>query len=128
LIGGVLAMGHRGTGKSTAVRALAQVLPPLEVVAGCRFHCDPHRPEEWCSECRDRFPSSEEDCPLPPTETLPTPVVDLPLGTTEDRLLGTLDLEKALREGVKAFEPGLLARAHRGFLYIDEVNLLEDAL
>lgn len=140
LIGGVLAMGHRGTGKSTTVRALARVLPPLAVVRGCRFHCDPQRPEEWCSECHERFPQRAggpafAHDPSAPGNRFPegvevdyieTPFVDLPLGTTEDRLLGSLDMEKALREGIKAFEPGLLARAHRGFLYVDEVNLLDD--
>lgn len=133
LIGGVLAMGHRGTGKSTTVRALARVLPPLPVVRGCRFHCDPARPDEWCSECHDRFPHGADrrgpagsSSAGAAVDYIETPFVDLPLGTTEDRLLGSLDMEKALREGIKAFEPGLLARAHRGFLYVDEVNLLDD--
>lgn len=118
-IGGVMVFGDRGTGKSTAVRALASLLPALKVVAGCRFQCDPDRPR---------------NCPVPcvhadgggKVEKAPVPFVDLPLGATEDRVVGALDLERALAHGEKRFEPGLLARANRGFLYIDEVNLLED--
>ncbi len=117
-IGGVMVFGDRGTGKSTAVRALAALLPPLIAVEHCRYHCDPHG--EGC-------PDHPEPAGLP-TETVATPVVDLPLGATEDRVVGALDLEHALTRGEKRFEPGLLARAHRGFLYIDEVNLLEDHL
>ncbi|MBO8140551.1 MAG: magnesium chelatase ATPase subunit I [Firmicutes bacterium] len=124
LIGGVLALGDRGTAKSTAVRALAQLLPPLEAVDGCPFRCDPGRPDEWCSLCRERDASGER---LAAVE-VPVPVVDLPLGASEDRVVGSLDIEAALVRGEKVFEPGLLARANRGFLYIDEVNLLEDHL
>jgi magnesium chelatase subunit I len=118
-IGGVLALGDRGTGKSTAIRALAALLPPMRVMPGCRFNCEPGRPAACC-----------EDCARPALRavTARVPVVDLPLGATEDRVVGALDLERALSQGEKAFEPGLLARAHRGFLYIDEVNLLEDHL
>jgi magnesium chelatase subunit I len=123
-IGGVIIMGHRGTGKSTAVRALADLLPPIKKVKGCAYGCDPDRSNELCSECLARLP---DDGHLP-TERGLVPVVDLPLGATEDRVCGTLDIERALVEGVKAFEPGLLARANRGFLYIDEVNLLDDHL
>ena len=123
-IGGVLIMGHRGTGKSTAVRALADLLPPIRKAQGCAFHCDPQRPAEWCSECLTRRDGRR----ALPSELGPVPVVELPLGATEDRVTGTLDIEHALTRGVKAFEPGLLARANRGFLYIDEVNLLEDYL
>ncbi len=119
-IGGVLVFGDRGTGKSTAVRALAALLPAMAVVPGCRYRCDPAAPEAWCDECRARAPSGEDWAPVP--------VVDMPLGATEDRVVGALDLERALARGEKAFEPGLLARANRGFLYIDEVNLLEDHL
>ena len=119
-IGGVLVFGDRGTGKSTAVRALAALLPPLPVVAGCRYRCDPATPDTWCDECRAR--------PAIEATLAPVPVVDLPLGATEDRVVGALDLERALARGEKAFEPGLLARANRGFLYVDEVNLLEDHL
>ena len=122
-IGGVLVFGDRGTGKSTAVRALAGLLPPMEVVAACRYGCDPDAPSAWCSECVAR--TARENAKR---RKAPVPVVDLPLGATEDRVVGALDLERALSQGVKAFEPGLLARANRGFLYIDEVNLLEDHL
>ncbi len=117
MMGGVLALGDRGTGKSTAVRALAQLLPDMSVVPGCRYNCDPAR---GCA--------MPDDCALDGAAEVPVPVVDLPLGASEDRLVGALDLERALTRGEKAFEPGLLARAHRGFLYIDEVNLLEDHL
>ncbi len=121
-IGGVLVMGHRGTGKSTAVRALAALLPPIKAIVGCPYGCAPDHPAGACEVCtapaRAAFAA----------RTVPVPVVDLPLGATEDRLVGTLDIEQALGAGVKAFEPGLLARANRGFLYIDEVNLLDDHL
>ena len=122
-VGGVLAFGDRGSGKSTAVRALAALLPRMKVVAGCRYNCDPDRPAEFCDDCRARAAKGG----LKSTQA-PVPVVDLPLGATEDRVVGALDLERALAHGEKAFEPGLLARAHRGFLYIDEANLLEDHL
>ncbi len=123
-IGGVLAFGDRGTGKTTAVRSLAALLPQMRIVKGCRFNCDPAGPEEACaSACSARRKTGSHA-----TESVPLPVVDLPLGATEDRIVGALDLERALTRGEKAFEPGLLARAHRGFLYIDEVNLLEDHL
>src|SRR4029453_6277435 len=119
-IGGVMIMGHRGTGKSTAVRGLAELLPPIVKVRGCLYGCDPDG-GELCAECAGRAGR------LPRARAL-VPVVDLPLGATEDRVCGTLDIERALAAGIKRFEPGLLARAHRGFLYIDEVNLLEDHL
>lgn len=122
-IGGVLVFGDRGTGKSTAVRALAALLPPMRVVAGCRYNCDPDAPESLCPECQARAADKKLK-----SVSVPVPVVDLPLGVTEDRVVGALDLERALTRGIKAFEPGLLAQAHRGFLYIDEVNLLEDHL
>jgi magnesium chelatase subunit I len=119
-LGGVLVLGDRGTGKSTAVRGLAALLPAMNAVVGCRYHCDPAAgPSARCEECAARLGP-------PKTHRVPVPVVDLPLGVTEDRVVGALDLERALARGEKAFEPGLLARAHRGFLYIDEVNLLED--
>lgn len=121
-IGGILVLGDRGTGKSTAVRGLAALLPKMRAVQGCRYHCDPAASSR-CDDCA-RLKAG----PRLKTEELPVPVVDLPLGASEDRVLGALDLERALSQGIKVFEPGLLARAHRGFLYIDEVNLLEDHL
>ena len=122
-IGGVLAFGDRGTGKSTAVRALAALLPPIAVIAGCPYGCAPRADGAGC----EHVPPVQGRAKAK-TRTVPVPVVDLPLGATEDRVVGALDLERALSDGVKAFEPGLLARANRGFLYIDEVNLLEDHL
>ena len=122
-VGGVLAFGDRGSGKSTAVRAFAALLPRMKVVVGCRYNCDPDRSAEFCDDCRARVGKGALK-----SVQVPVPVVDLPLGATEDRVVGALDLERALARGEKAFEPGLLARAHRGFLYIDEANLLEDHL
>uniref|UniRef100_UPI0007658313 putative cobaltochelatase n=1 Tax=Streptomyces europaeiscabiei TaxID=146819 RepID=UPI0007658313 len=117
-VGGVLVRGEKGTAKSTAVRALAALLPEVEVVAGCRFSCDPAKPDPAC-------PDGPHE---PAFETRPSRMVELPVGASEDRLVGALDIERALSEGVKAFEPGLLADAHRGILYVDEVNLLHDHL
>ena len=119
-VGGVLVFGDRGTGKSTAVRALAALLPKMRVVVGCPYGCDPDAVGRVCEACRDGIVAK--------TKLVPVPVVDLPLGATEDRVVGALEVERALSHGVKAFEPGLLARANRGFLYVDEVNLLEDHL
>jgi magnesium chelatase subunit I len=184
-IGGVLVFGDRGTGKSTAVRALAGLLPPMRVIEGCRYGCDPDTPGAWCADCRQTHGAAAArgagakgagtGAATPKTSAaksaaskavaskrgesgtskgaasggaraggastvvapaaaslrvrqVPVPVVDLPLGATEDRVVGALDLERALAHGEKAFEPGLLARANRGFLYVDEVNLLEDHL
>jgi magnesium chelatase subunit I len=121
-IGGVMIMGHRGTGKSTAVRALAGMMPRIAVVPGCPFHCAPGEGIGLCERC-----AGDDDAAML-RELVDLPVVDLPLGATEDRVSGTIDIEHALLHGAKRFEPGLLARAHRGFLYIDEVNLLEDHL
>lgn len=120
LIGGVLIMGHRGTGKSTAVRALADLLPRIAVVEGCVYNCDPENNRNLCAECAGKRSL--------PSKLAPVSVVELPLGATEDRVCGTIDIERALTQGRKTFDPGLLARANRGFLYIDEVNLLEDHL
>lgn len=123
-IGGVMIMGDRGTGKSTTVRALVDLLPEIEVVADDPFNSDPADPELMSQETRERAERGE---PLK-TTTRKIAMVDLPLGATEDRVCGTIDIEKALTEGVKAFEPGLLAKANRGILYVDEVNLLDDHL
>ncbi|EPD96222.1 putative cobaltochelatase [Streptomyces albus] len=120
-IGGVLVRGEKGTAKSTAVRALTALLPPVEVVAGCRFSCDPASPDPGC-------PDGPHAVGAGTGETRPARMVELPVGASEDRLVGALDIERALSEGVKAFEPGLLADAHRGILYVDEVNLLHDHL
>ena len=117
-IGGVLIRGEKGTAKSTAVRALAEVLGSRSEVEGCRFHCDPEDDAFWCEDCRSRTDH--------PAVTGQMQVIDLPVSATEDRVVGTLDIEKALKEGVKAFEPGLLAAANRNILYVDEVNLLDD--
>ena len=124
-IGGVLVMGHRGTGKSTIVRALAEVLPSIERAQG-----DPYNRSaaEFLAAERPRVGRRLMKAEEVETETFPVPVVDLPLGATEDRVCGTIDIEQALTHGVKSFEPGLLAQANRGFLYIDEVNLLDDHL
>ena len=122
-VGGVLVLGDRGTGKSTAVRALAALLPPMRATVGCRYGCDPAAAPGACDDCATLKAGRR-----PKSTQVPVPVVDLPLGATEDRVVGALDLERALTAGEKVFEPGLLARAHRGFLYVDEVNLLEDHL
>ncbi|MFF0141534.1 putative cobaltochelatase [Streptomyces sp. NPDC005227] len=118
-VGGVLVRGEKGTAKSTAVRALSALLPAVDVVTGCRFSCDPGAPDPACPD----GPHEVEA-----TTTRPARMVELPVGASEDRLVGALDIERALSEGVKAFEPGLLADAHRGILYVDEVNLLHDHL
>jgi Mg-chelatase subunit ChlI len=123
-IGGVLIRGQKGTGKTTAVRSLQAVLPSIRVVKGCPYRCSPDEPERMHGECRAL---AERGLPLE-AEEIPTPLVDLPLNATEDRLVGTLHIEEALRSGSRRFEPGLLAAANRGILYIDEVNLLEDHL
>ena len=122
-IGGVLIFGDRGTGKSTMVRSLAALLPEMKAVSDCPYHCDPALADGcvWCSQRKLAGYKLK-------TVLMQAPVVDLPLGATEDRIIGSLDIEKALSQGIKSFEPGLLARANRGYLYIDEVNLLEDHL
>jgi Mg-chelatase subunit ChlI len=121
-IGGVLIRGERGTAKSTAARALAALLPDLNVVADCPFNCDPNVPELMCDNCRIRVEEGEH---LELVERR-TGFVDLPVSATEDRVVGTLDIEKAIQTGRKHFEPGVLAAANRGLLYVDEVNLLDD--
>jgi len=123
-IGGVMIMGDRGTGKSTTIRALADLLPDIEVVKGDPYNSSPNDPDLQSQEVLEEI---EEGRNLELDKTQ-VPMVDLPLGATEDRLCGTIDIEKALSEGIKAFEPGLLAKANRGLLYVDEVNLLDDHL
>jgi magnesium chelatase subunit D len=123
-IGGVLLRGEKGTGKSLVVRALAHLLPEVNVVADCPFHCDPARPKEMCDACSAKVTNGEKLY----AAKRPVSVVELPIGATEDRLVGTLDIEKAIKTGEKHFEPGLLAEANRNILYIDEVNLLDDHL
>jgi magnesium chelatase subunit I len=123
-IGGVMIMGDRGTGKSTTIRALADLLPEIEVVTGDPFNSDPKDPDLMSDEVKEKI---EQQIPLDIIKKK-VQMVDLPLGATEDRVCGTIDIEKALSEGVKAFEPGLLAKANRGILYVDEVNLLDDHL
>ncbi|MEU9914644.1 putative cobaltochelatase [Streptomyces sp. NPDC051001] len=118
-VGGVLVRGEKGTAKSTAVRALSALLPEVPVVAGCRFSCDPAKPDPACPDGPHEAGNGVER---------PARMVELPVGASEDRLVGSLDIERALAEGVKSFEPGLLADAHRGILYVDEVNLLHDHL
>ncbi|NSW53148.1 MAG: ATP-binding protein [Anaerolineae bacterium] len=120
-IGGVLIRGERGTAKSTAARALAALLPPVKVIETCRFNCNPRHSESWCTECKEKYTDGHYHI----TEK-PTPFINLPVSATEDRVVGTLDIEKAIQKGERHFEPGILASANRGLLYIDEVNLLDD--
>jgi magnesium chelatase subunit I len=121
-LGGVLIRGEKGTAKSTAVRGLAALLPEIAVVAGCAFGCDPADASRFCPACSERAAQGEDL----PAASRRIRVADLPVGATEDRVLGSLDLEQAIKRGEKRFEPGILAEAHRGFLYVDEVNLLDD--
>ena len=121
-IGGVLIRGERGTAKSTAARALAALLPEIEVVSDCPFNCGAHRVNEMCDSCRQRFEAGK----VLPTIKRKTRFVDLPVSATEDRVVGALDIEQAIKRGERHFEPGVLAAANRGLLYVDEVNLLDD--
>lgn len=121
-IGGILAFGEKGTAKSTAVRAMAGLLPQINVVKGCRYGCDPGDASKMCDECRVKLSGAG----VFETEKRPMRVTDLPVSATEDRVVGTLDLEEAIHKGKKKFEPGILADANRGILYVDEVNLLDD--
>lgn len=123
-IDGVLIRGERGTAKSTAVRALASLLPEIPVVADCPIGCRPDRVADLCPACRSRVEDAEEL----PVVRRKTRVVDLPVGATEDRVVGSLDMERALKSGEMRFEPGILGKVNRGILYVDEVNLLEDHL
>ncbi len=121
-IGGVLIRGERGTAKSTAARALAALLPNVKAVSDCRFGCDPESPTYWCTECQERYAQGQSI----PVTIRPTAFINLPVSATEDRVVGTLDIERAIQQGERKFEPGVLAAANRGLLYIDEVNLLDD--
>src|SRR6266581_4803658 len=121
-IGGVLIRGEKGTGKSTAVRALARLLPEHDVVEGCHFGCDPTDAEALCADCRERLRATG----ILPHNQRRMRVVELPINASEDRVVGTIDLEAALRSGTRRFEPGVLAEANRNILYVDEVNLLDD--
>lgn len=121
-IGGVLIRGERGTAKSTAARGLAALLPEIKVVADGAFNCDPDQPATWCTNCRTRAMAGE----TLPTALRQVPFIELPIGATEDRVVGTLDIERAIQKGERRFEPGVLAAANRGILYVDEVNLLDD--
>jgi len=123
-IGGVMIMGDRGTGKSTTIRAIADLLPKIDIVKNDPFNSHPTDYELMSSEILAKVQNNEKL----ETEGISLPMIDLPLGATEDRVCGTIDIEKALTEGIKAFEPGLLAKANRGILYVDEVNLLDDHL
>jgi magnesium chelatase subunit I len=123
-IGGVIIMGDRGTGKSTTIRAIADLLPEIQIVKEDPFNSHPTNFELMSADVATKVTNNEEV----ELEDIKIPMIDLPLGATEDRVCGTIDIEKALTEGVKAFEPGLLAKANRGLLYVDEVNLLDDHL
>src|SRR5438477_4401703 len=132
-IGGALVRGDRGTAKSSAVRALARLLPDYEAVEGCPYRCDPAMPSSYCDECRRRaqnaptLPSPASGGGLP-TVRLPMRIIDLPINASEDRLVGSIDIEAAVRAGTRRFQPGVLAEANRNLLYVDEVNLLDDHL
>lgn len=121
-LGGVLIKGEKGTAKSTAVRALAELLPAMEVVHGCKFHCDPKDSNHLCDDCSALLQKGE----ALPMESVKMRVVELPVSATEDRVVGTLDIEHAIKHGEKKFEPGILALANRNILYVDEINLLDD--
>ena len=123
-IGGVLIRGEKGTGKSTAVRALARLLPELNVVADCIYRCDPDAPESMCPDCRDRLARGD----VLPRARRRMRVVELPINASEDRVVGAIDIEAAIKSGERRFEPGVLAEANRNILYVDEVNLLDDHL
>src|SRR5205823_5288991 len=142
-IGGVLIRGERGTAKSSAVRALARLLPDYEAIEGCPYRCDPAIPSRYCDECRRRAtnaptlpsPASGGGIEKPsagggglPAVRLPMRIIDLPINASEDRLVGSIDIEAAVRAGTRRFQPGVLAEANRNLLYVDEVNLLDDHL
>src|SRR5947209_10736632 len=131
-IGGVLIRGDRGTAKSSAVRALARLLPDYDAVEGCPYRCDPVVPSRYCDECRRRAKAPTLPSPASggglPTVRLPVRIIDLPINASEDRLVGSIDIEAAVRAGTRRFQPGVLAEANRNLLYVDEVNLLDDHL
>src|SRR5260370_22970964 len=135
-IGGVLIRGDRGTAKSSAVRALARLLPDYAAVEGCPDRCDPAMPSRYCDECRRRAKASAPTLPSPasgggnhlPVVRLPMRIIDLPINASEDRLVGSIDIEAAVKAGTRRFQPGVLAEANRNLLYVDEVNLLDDHL
>jgi Mg-chelatase subunit ChlI len=122
-LGGVLIRGEKGTAKSTAVRALAELLPQQKVIDGCVYGCDPLNKDKWCDDCINKYKEIDPELTI-----RRRPLVELPIGATEDRLLGSLNLERAMVKGESVFEPGILAAANRGLLYVDEVNLLDDFL
>lgn len=121
-LGGVLIKGEKGTAKSTAVRAIAELLPPMDCIKGCRFHCNPHVNSVMCDECSQKLLSEHAIS----TESIKMKVIELPVNATEDRVVGTLDIEHAIKFGEKKFEAGILAEANRNILYVDEINLLDD--
>lgn len=121
-LGGVLIKGEKGTAKSTAVRALAELLPAMKVVRGCKFHCDPSEPNLMCDDCAAKYAAGEALT----ADDVKMRVIELPVSATEDRVVGTLDIEHAIKYGEKKFEPGILALANRNILYVDEINLLDD--
>ena len=121
-LGGVLIKGEKGTAKSTAVRALAELLPAMEAIEACAFHCNPNLPSEFCDACAQKKVDHEQLI----VTTVKMKVVELPVSATEDRVVGTLDIEHAIKHGEKKFEPGILALANRNILYVDEINLLDD--
>jgi Mg-chelatase subunit ChlI len=122
MIGGLLIRGQKGTGKSTAVRALVDILPPINIVKNCPFNCNPKNPTNMCAQCLEKYGKKEKL----EIETRSMDIVSLPIGATEDRVIGSLDIEKAISHGVRALQPGILAEANQNILYIDEVNLLPD--
>jgi len=122
-LGGILIRGEKGTAKTTAVRALAELLPEIPVADGCPYSCDPENEKEMCASCREKKNAGTIKASMRKKQ-----VIDLPLGATEDRVIGTIDIEHAIKKGEKSFEPGLLAGVNRGILYVDEINLLDDHL